>query len=123
ALRFVYDACAARGVAPIIPLRETANVKRGHHRPPGCDHGTWTFAGADFKRKRAKWRCPTGACSPGWAAPLGALALEVGSGERPGSVVAPGRAMVAALDVGRLAQRNDGRDAAGRAGVIDEAQG
>src|SRR5438876_495816 len=55
-LRFVYDACAARGIAPIIPLRETGNVKRGHHRPPECEHGTWTFAGADFKRKRAQWR-------------------------------------------------------------------
>jgi Transposase DDE domain len=64
-LRFVYEACAERGIAPIIPLRETANVKRGHHRPPECEHGTWTFAGADFKRKRAKWRCPSGECSPG----------------------------------------------------------
>ena len=23
-----------------------------------------TFAGADFKRKAAKWRCPTGECRP-----------------------------------------------------------
>jgi len=29
-----------------------------------CEHGVWTFAGADFKRKRAKWRCPTGECQP-----------------------------------------------------------
>ena len=30
---------------------------------PSCEHGAWAFAGADFKRKRAKWRCPTGQCS------------------------------------------------------------
>jgi hypothetical protein len=29
-----------------------------------CDHGRWTFAGADFKRKATKWRCPTGECRP-----------------------------------------------------------
>jgi hypothetical protein len=27
----------------------------------GCD---WTVAGADFKRKATKWRCPTGDCQP-----------------------------------------------------------
>jgi DDE family transposase len=32
--------------------------------PPTCEHGTWTFAGADFKRKATKWRCPTGKCKP-----------------------------------------------------------
>ena len=31
---------------------------------PGCVHGTWTVAGADFKRRRTKWRCPSGECSP-----------------------------------------------------------
>jgi hypothetical protein len=25
-----------------------------------CEHGTWTFAGADRKRDATKWRCPTG---------------------------------------------------------------
>ena len=25
---------------------------------------SWTFAGADFKGKRTKWRCPSGECSP-----------------------------------------------------------
>jgi transposase len=49
---------------PIIPLKETPAVKRGEHRAPTCDHGTWSFAGADFKRKATKWRCPTGECSP-----------------------------------------------------------
>jgi transposase, IS5 family len=60
----VYEACNALGIAPIIPLKKTTGVKRGEHRAPECDHGTWTFAGADFKRKLAKWRCPTGECKP-----------------------------------------------------------
>jgi hypothetical protein len=29
-----------------------------------CEHGEWRFAGADFKRKATKWRCPTGECRP-----------------------------------------------------------
>lgn len=32
--------------------------------PPECEHGRWTFAGADFKAKRTKWRCPSAECSP-----------------------------------------------------------
>src|SRR5437764_14076535 len=27
-------------------------------------YGVWTFAGADYAGKRAKWRCPTGECDP-----------------------------------------------------------
>ena len=42
----------------------TPAVKRGDHLAPSCAHGTWTFAGADFKRKRTKWRCPSGECEP-----------------------------------------------------------
>lgn len=49
---------------PVIPLKETPAVKRGEHKPPTCEHGSWTFAGADFKRNAAKWRCPTGGCQP-----------------------------------------------------------
>jgi transposase, IS5 family len=60
----VYEACEAAGAAPIIPLRRTPFVKRGDHRPRECEHGTWTFAGADAKRNATKWRCPTGECSP-----------------------------------------------------------
>jgi IS5 family transposase len=59
-----YDACADRGIAPIIPLRETPAVKRGDHKPPCCEHGAWRFAGADYSRKATKWRCPTGECRP-----------------------------------------------------------
>jgi len=62
--RFVYEACEASGAVPIIPVKETPAVKRGEHHAPSCEHGTWTFAGADFKRGAAKWRCPTGECQP-----------------------------------------------------------
>ncbi len=60
----VYDECEARGVRPIIPLKQTPAVKRGDHLPPSCEHGTWTFAGADTKHGGSKWRCPTGECQP-----------------------------------------------------------
>jgi IS5 family transposase len=59
---FVYDGCEERDIQPIIPLKETIAVKRGDHEPPCCKHGTWEFAGADYKRKATKWRCPTGEC-------------------------------------------------------------
>ncbi len=38
--------------------------RRCHRKPPACEHGEWAFAGADFKRKATKWRCPTGECKP-----------------------------------------------------------
>jgi len=60
----VYEGFEARESHPVIPLRETPAVKAGKHLPPVCEHGGWTFAGADAKRKAAKWRCPTGECSP-----------------------------------------------------------
>ncbi len=59
-----YDACEDRDVRPIIPLRETPAVKAGKASPPSCEHGEWRFAGADTRRGRTKWRCPTGKCSP-----------------------------------------------------------
>jgi hypothetical protein len=36
----------------------------GYSSPPCCEHGEWTFAGADYKRRATKWRCPTGECQP-----------------------------------------------------------
>jgi hypothetical protein len=60
----VYEECEQRGVRPIIPLRETPAVKAGKAGPPTCEHGTWAFAGSDRKRRRSKWRCPTGECQP-----------------------------------------------------------
>jgi hypothetical protein len=53
-----------RGGHPVIPLRETPAVKAGRHKPPVCEHGAWTFAGADAKRQAAKWRCPAAECAP-----------------------------------------------------------
>jgi transposase len=52
----VYEACERHGVLPIIPLRKVKTATPPG--PPTCEHGTWTFAGADFKNKRTKWRCP-----------------------------------------------------------------
>jgi transposase len=60
----MHDECESRGIRPVIALIETPGVKAGKHKPPSCDHGTWTFAGADTKRKATKWRCPTGECAP-----------------------------------------------------------
>ena len=60
----IHDGCMDRGVAPLSALIETSRVKRGEHKPPTCEHGEWTFAGADYKRKATKWRCPTGKCTP-----------------------------------------------------------
>jgi hypothetical protein len=60
----VYESCERLGVLPVIPLRKTPAVVKGEHKPPTCEHGTWTFAGADAKRGRTKWRCPSGQCAP-----------------------------------------------------------
>ena len=46
----IYRECEERNVRPIIPLRQTVNVVNGLHKPPRCQHGTWTFAGPDTKR-------------------------------------------------------------------------
>jgi hypothetical protein len=59
----IYAKCHHRDVVPIIPLKDTYSVKRGAAEPPHCAHGEWTFAGADYKRKATKWRCPTGECA------------------------------------------------------------
>jgi DDE family transposase/transposase-like protein DUF772 len=60
----IHDGCMDRDVLPIVALRRTSRVVRGEHRPPTCEHGTWTFAGADRRRRASKWRCPTGECKP-----------------------------------------------------------
>jgi len=62
--RRVYNECDERGVLPIIPLRNSRDVKIGNHFSPFCKHGNWHFAGSDYSRKAAKWRCPTGECQP-----------------------------------------------------------
>ncbi len=60
----MYDECESRGIRPVIALKETQAVKDGKHKPPTCDHGEWTFAGADAGRGATKWRCPSGECAP-----------------------------------------------------------
>jgi hypothetical protein len=60
----IHSECMDRGCLPLIPLKQTPDVKRGDDAPPTCSHGTWTFAGSDRKRGASKWRCPTGECRP-----------------------------------------------------------
>jgi hypothetical protein len=60
----IHDGCMERDICPVTALIKSGRVKRGEHKPPTCEHGTWTFAGADFKRKATKWRCPTRECKP-----------------------------------------------------------
>ena len=59
-----YAACESRDIRPVVPLRETPFVKAGKAAPPACEHGTWKFAGSAVKRGAAKYRCPSGECSP-----------------------------------------------------------
>jgi hypothetical protein len=61
----VHAACAERRIRPVVPLRETPAVKKGKAGPPTCEHGVWTFAGADERRGATKWRCPSGECRAG----------------------------------------------------------
>lgn len=60
----IHDECADRSAIAIVPLRRTPDVVRGDHLPPCCEHGPWRFAGSDYRRGAAKWRCPTGECTP-----------------------------------------------------------
>jgi len=60
----IHDGCMDRDICPVTPLRQTGRVKAGDANAPTCEHGEWTFAGADYKRKATKWRCPTGECKP-----------------------------------------------------------
>jgi hypothetical protein len=60
----IHDGCMDRDICPVTPLRKTGRVLAGDHHSPCCEHGEWTFAGADYKRKATKWRCPTGECKP-----------------------------------------------------------
>jgi hypothetical protein len=50
----VYADCSERGIAPVVPLGETPDVKKGKDKPLQCEHGEWRFAGADQKRNAAK---------------------------------------------------------------------
>jgi len=60
----IHNGCMDRDICPVTPLRQTGRVKAGDANAPTCEHGEWTFAGTDYKRKATKWRCPTGECEP-----------------------------------------------------------
>jgi DDE family transposase len=60
----MHDECALHGAVGIFPLRETPAVKRGEHRAPTCEHGTWMFAGPTSSAAR-----PSGAVPPESASP------------------------------------------------------
>ena len=61
--RAIHDGCEAVGCCPIVAQIRQQKA-RTHDDVPTCEHGRWTFAGADFGRKATKWRCPTGECQP-----------------------------------------------------------
>jgi hypothetical protein len=53
----------ACGASPVFARRRFAG-ERPWSEAPECEHGTWTFAGANFKRRATQWRCPAGDCQP-----------------------------------------------------------
>lgn len=61
--RAIHDGCEAVGCRPIIAQIRQQKA-RTRDDVPTCEHGRWTFAGADFGRKATKWRCPTSECQP-----------------------------------------------------------
>ncbi len=58
----IHDGFEERDCRPVVPIKKMGIAHAW--KPPTCEHGTWTYAGADFKRKLTKWRCPTGECKP-----------------------------------------------------------
>jgi len=59
----LYAAFQRQDCVPVVPQIQHHKVKKFNDIPV-CEHGVWTFAGADFKRRATKWRCPTGECQP-----------------------------------------------------------
>ena len=51
-------------VAHALRGARTTALNDGTPPHPIRARGDWTVAGADFKRKATKWRCPTGDCQP-----------------------------------------------------------
>jgi hypothetical protein len=62
--RAIHDGCETHGCRPIVAQIRQQKAKTMDDVPT-CEHGRWTFAGADFKRKATKWRCPLAAQSSG----------------------------------------------------------
>jgi IS5 family transposase len=64
----IHDGCMDSGVCPVTALVNSGRVKRGLHKPPTCEHGEMTFAGADRQRRATQWHCATGDCASVWIA-------------------------------------------------------
>jgi IS5 family transposase len=60
----IHDGFEQRDCRPITAQIRTRNEATPDDVPT-CEHGRWTFAGADFKRKTTKWRCPAAKYTPG----------------------------------------------------------
>lgn len=58
-----HETVMEHGAVPVFVRRRFAG-EGNWTEAPECEHGSWTFAGADFKRRRTKWRCPSGECQP-----------------------------------------------------------
>src|SRR5207253_2248664 len=58
-----HETVMAHGAVPVFARRRFAGEGQWREAPE-CEHGTWTFAGAEANRRTTKWRCPTGECSP-----------------------------------------------------------
>jgi hypothetical protein len=54
----IREACEDRGCRPIIPLRETLAVRRGDHKPPGCERACSRRSGSATCAHRASRREP-----------------------------------------------------------------
>jgi hypothetical protein len=60
----VYDACAERGIAPVIPLRETPAVKRGDHKPPTASTASGGSLEPTTSGRRPSGVAPRASASP-----------------------------------------------------------
>lgn len=59
----VYDALADHHAAAIVCLNKRGKARDGQNNP-ACEHGPWTYIGADYQRNQSRWACPAGACEP-----------------------------------------------------------
>jgi hypothetical protein len=48
----------------VTALRKTERVKRAEHKPPTCEHGEWTFAGAEAQGDQMALPHPAGEGQP-----------------------------------------------------------
>lgn len=63
--RAIHDGFEAHDCRPIVAQIKQAKAAGVHDDVPTCEHGRWGFAGADFKRKLTKWRCPAASFAAG----------------------------------------------------------